>query len=76
MNEPPEQLSPAERRLVEHLEVVRSAPPSDVSLTRSVVRTARRQRALREPLQVISTIALAVVDGITGLLGVRRGRGR
>jgi hypothetical protein len=72
---PEEELSAAERRLVEHLEIVKaSPPPGGQALARRVVRRARWQRALREPLQVIGTIAAAVVDGLAGLLGLRRGR--
>lgn len=73
--EPAEQLSPAERRLVEHLEIVKaSPPPAGGSLVRRVVRSARVQRALREPLRLVSTIAGTVVDGLAGLLGIRRRR--
>jgi len=72
-----ESLSPAERRLAEHLEIVRPLPPSTGgSLARRVVRRARHQRALREPLRLIGSIAAAVVEGIGGLLGVQRGRRR
>ncbi len=68
-----EQVSPAERRLIEHLEIVRASPPSGgQSLTRRVVRSARRHRALREPLRLIGTIAAAVIEGVGGLLGIRR----
>lgn len=71
-----EPLSPAERRLIEHLEIVRaSPPPGGRSLVRRVVRSARRHRALREPLQLIGTIAAAVIEGVGGLLGRRRERG-
>lgn len=72
----PGDLSDAERRLVQHLEIVKTAPPAEVSLTQRVVRSARFQRALREPLRVVGAIAMAVVDGLGGLLGVRRGRRR
>jgi hypothetical protein len=72
---PDDELSAAEKRLVEHLEIVRASPPgADRSLVRRVVRRARWQRALREPLKVIGTIAAAMVDSVAGLLGVRRGR--
>jgi hypothetical protein len=72
---PDEELSAAERRLVEHLEIVRASPPrGDRSLVRRVVRRARWQRALRQPVQIIGAIAAAVVEGVAGLLGVGRGR--
>jgi hypothetical protein len=71
---PDEELSAAERRLVEHLEIVKASPPQGgQALVRQVVRKARWQRALRQPLQVIGTIAAAVVDSLAGLLGIRRG---
>ena len=72
---PDEELSAAERRLVEHLEIVKASPPqSGQALVRRVVRRARWQRALGEPLQVIGSIAAALVDGLAGLFGIRRGR--
>lgn len=70
---PEEGLSPAERRLVEHLEIVKASPPrEDRSLVRRVLLAARWQRALREPLKAIGALAAAVVDGLSGLLGARR----
>lgn len=72
-----ESLSPAEHRLAEHLEIVRSSPPhDDRSLVSAVVHRARRQRALREPLHLIGSIAAALFEGIGGLLGARRRRSR
>jgi hypothetical protein len=74
--EPGEHLSPAEARLAEHLALVRATPPAgDVALVRRVVRAARVQRALREPLRLMGSIAAAAVDGLRGLFGVRRGGG-
>lgn len=72
--EPEEQLSRAEARLVEHLAIVKAAPAAgDAALVRRVVRAARVQRALREPLRLIVTIAAAALDGLRGLLrGPRR----
>jgi len=61
--------SPAERRLGEHLELMRVAGPEPGhSLVRRIVRTARWQRALRAPLLVAGVIAAAVVDGLRRLV--------
>lgn len=74
-SEPAETLTPAERRLLEHLEIVKAEPPAPgPPLARKIVRVARRQRALREPLRLVGTIAGSVIDGLAGLLGIRRGR--
>jgi hypothetical protein len=56
----------AERRLDEHLELLRHR----------VVRTARWQRAVRVPLQVAATVVGAVIDGLRVLVGGRRGSQR
>jgi hypothetical protein len=72
-DEPPP--SPVERRLDEHLELLRSSPPrTGTALAPRVVRTARWQRALRAPLRVGGMIAAALVDGIVGLFASRRSR--
>lgn len=69
--------SPAERRLDEHLELLRSHQPAgDRSLAPRVVRTARWQRALRAPIQVAAAIAGAIIDGVRTLTRGRRGPGR
>jgi hypothetical protein len=74
--EPDEQLTAAEQGLVHHLAIVKAAPPSGTSLVHRVVRSARLQRALREPLRAVGVMARAVVEGLSGLLGVRRERRR
>lgn len=62
--------SPAERRLEEHLELLRALPPEpETALVATVVRTARWQQALRSPLRVIGMIGSALVDGMSVLLG-------
>ncbi len=72
---PPDSASPAERKLEEHLELVRrDRPEGGTQLTRRVVRTARWQRAARTPLQAVGRIAAALVDGLALALGGRRGR--
>ncbi len=79
MNDEPDpraEPSPAERRLGEHLELVRvGGPEPGRSLVRRIVRTARWQRALRAPLLVAGMIAAAVVDGLRRLVAPA-GRGR
>jgi hypothetical protein len=63
-------LSPAERRLGEHLALLRdvseSPPPT---LTRRIVHAARWQRTLREPIVAIANLAAAVGEGIRMLIG-------
>ena len=77
MSDEPRDLSPeAERRLAEHLELLRAhRPQPGVDLTRRVVRTARWQRAARAPLRVVGMIAGSLLDGILRLVapGGRRG---
>ena len=71
---PGDAASPAERRLDEHLEALRTgAPEPGTSLVRRVVRTARWQRAVRAPLRVVAMIAGALLDGLFGLTRGRRG---
>lgn len=73
--QPPEGGPPAERRLDEHLELLRQGPPEPGrTLRRRTVRTARWQRAIRAPLQIVGLIAGALVDGVAQLLGTG-GRG-
>ncbi len=78
MNDAPSEMSPeAERRLAEHLELLRTdrRQPS-LALAGRVVRTARWQRVARAPLRVIGMLAGSVLDGITRLVAPgRRNRG-
>ena len=72
MNDVPEG-EPAERRLAEHLELLRDSPPSPgTSLVPRVVRTARWQSFLRAPLRVVGMIGFAFVQGLTTLFGGTR----
>ncbi len=73
MNSGPAEPTAAERRLDEHLELLRSdqTGPSR-SLADRTVRTARWQRAARAPLRVAGMIAAALRDGL-GLVA-QRGR--
>jgi hypothetical protein len=65
-------LSPAERSLDEHLQLLRSDPPAAPgTLVSRVVRTARWQRAIRRPLMTAGAIAGAITDGVRLLFGSR-----
>jgi hypothetical protein len=72
VNDQPE-AGPAERRLDEHLELLRDSPPSPgTALVPRVVRTARWQSFLRAPLRVVGMIGLAFVQGLSTLFGGTR----
>jgi hypothetical protein len=61
---------PAERRLDEHLALLRDSPPEPgTALVPRVVRTARWQSMLRAPLRVVAMIGAAVLQGVTTLAG-------
>lgn len=67
--------SAAERRLDEHLELVRAEPPaSDPRLTRGVVRTVRWQRALIVPIRMASAVAVGLVAGVRAVAPTRERR--
>lgn len=69
MNDEPE-TGPAERRLDEHLELLRATPPEpSTALVPRVVRKARLQSYLRAPLRVVGMIGLAFVHGLAALVG-------
>jgi hypothetical protein len=62
---PADELTPAERRLTEHLELLRASPPTSApQLVATVIRGVRWQRAVREPLVLVGAVASAVVDGL------------
>jgi hypothetical protein len=64
---------PAERRVAEHLALLRVDPPTaPTALVRRIVRSVRFQRLLRQPLRVAGMIATAAVAGAVALLGLRR----
>ena len=74
MNEPPED-GLAERRLDEHLELLRAMPREPgTELMPRVVRKARWQTYLRPPLRVAGMIGFAFVLGLGAM--VRGGRSR
>ncbi len=56
----------AERRLAEHLGLVRAnSPESDRALGPRIVRRAGWQRLVRAPLEVVGTLIAAVADAIS-----------
>lgn len=66
-------LTPAEHRLTQHLEVLRtSAPESPPFLVARVIRGVRWQRAIRDPLVLVGAVAGAVAEGF-GLMFRRAG---
>ncbi len=68
--EPPEAMTPAERGLHGHLELLRvDAPPAPSSMVAKIVRAARWQRAVRRPLLAMGALAAAVIDGVRLLFG-------
>ena len=75
---PPPSSPAAERRLDDHLALLRTADrePVERGLVRRVVRAARVQQIIRAPLRVAGMIATAVLDGLAGLLGGTRRRSR
>jgi hypothetical protein len=69
----PDDLTPAERRLTEHLELLRTAAPeSPPFLVPRVIRGVRWQRAIRDPLVLVGTVAVAMAESL-GLLFTREG---
>lgn len=67
-------LSPAERRLTEHLELLRATPPTTPALVPQVIRGVRWQRAARDPLLLVGAVAAAVLEGLGLVLERRRDR--
>ena len=71
---PADELTPAERRLTQHLELLRASPPTAApQLVPRVIRGVRWQRAVREPLLLVGEVAAAVFDGLTLLFKPRAG---
>lgn len=74
MNDEPEG-GLAERRLDEHLELLRTTAPSPgTALVPRVVRKARWQSHLRAPLRVAGMIGFAFVHGLSALFGAGKSR--
>lgn len=73
--DPPDERSPAEQRLNEHLQLLKTdLPQPSVALVRRIVRAARWQRAIRRPLLTIANFAGAIADGIRLLISSRTSR--
>jgi type VI protein secretion system component VasF len=70
--QPPEELTAAERRLAQHLSLLRPGPAAPTSLTDRVVQTARWQQAIRSPLRAVASLAAAAGETIRLLLGAHK----
>ncbi len=67
---PADELSPAEERLSEYLELLRADPPvPGPDLIAGIVRRARWQAAVRDPLVLVGTVASALGEGVRLLFG-------
>jgi hypothetical protein len=65
---PADDLTPAERRLAQHLELLRATPPTGApELVPRVIRRVRWQQAIRGPLVLVGAVAAAIAEG-AGLL--------
>ncbi len=61
-----EELTPAERRLSEHLELLRSSPPTTApDLIAGILRRARWQTAVRDPLIFVGVVSAAIIESLT-----------
>jgi hypothetical protein len=67
-DEEQERLTPVERRLEEHLALLRGAPTPPSSLTGHVIRDARWQRSLRTPMLAVAHIVAMVADSLGQLM--------
>lgn len=65
-------LSPAERRLTQHLELLRASPPATPALVPRVIRGVRWQRVVRDPLVLVGTVATAAVEWLALVFGPPR----
>ena len=69
---PADELSPAEQRLDEHLELLRANPPTATpDLITRIVRTARWQAAVRDPLVLIGAVAMSLGESIRLVFGAK-----
>jgi hypothetical protein len=67
---PADDLTPAERSLDQHLELLRARPPIGApGLVPRVIRGVRWQRAVRDPLLLVGAVAAALRDGLGLLFG-------
>ena len=73
--ENPDDLTPAERRLDHHLQLLRASPPTATpSLVPRVIRGVRWQRAVRDPLVFVGAVAAALAESVSLLIKPRGGR--
>ncbi len=73
--ENPDDLTPAERRLAHHLQLLRSSPPTATpSLVPRVIRGVRWQRAVRDPLVFVGAVAAALTESLDLLIKRHGGR--
>ena len=64
-------LTVAERRLSEHLELLRSGPPiAAPELITGIVRRARWQRTIRDPLVFVGAVAVGIGESLSLLSGL------
>ena len=67
---PADELSPAEQRLDEYLELLRANPPAATpDLIARIVRTARWQAAVRDPLVLAGAVAMALGESVRLMFG-------
>jgi hypothetical protein len=67
---PAEDLTAAERRLSEHLELLRASPPSAApELITRIVRRARWQSTVRDPMVFAGAVAAALGEALSLLSG-------
>lgn len=73
--DPADDLSPAEGRLSEHLELLRANPPTAApELIGRIIRTVRWQRAIRDPLVLVGAVASAIGESLRLLVKPPVGR--
>jgi hypothetical protein len=64
-SDPPEDLTPAERALERHLELLcLDGPVPPVGMDRHIIHRARWQRTIRRPLLILGHFARAFGDGL------------
>ena len=72
---PADHLTPAELRLSEHLALLRASPPTAApELIRRIMRRARWQAAIRDPLVLVGAVAFAIGESLRLLVKPRAGR--
>jgi hypothetical protein len=68
-------LTPAERRLSEHLELLRASPPTAApELIARIVQRARWQGGIRDPMIFVGVVVAAIGEAVALLSGPQAGR--